>query len=218
MVEIEDSEIGFTAIGARVIPQLLADERDTRSLLRVRAFSDHCNVMLPIPAVVLARRRAIALSADFLPSVRARGLPIERGQRLDRPARAAALLRFIPVRMTTAHPACRPPSSLADRHDIPTQRHTRRFGGSNGVGPVGIEPTTRGLTCHFGFRRRRLRRSWSGLSLHRGSRRRCHPSSLYTFRTAGPAWLGIANWLPRKGSPTLSGVIPGVSSEALLFC
>lgn len=32
--------------------------------------------------------------------------------------------------------------------------NTPRWGRVDVVGPVGIEPTTRGLTCHFGFRRR----------------------------------------------------------------
>ena len=70
------------------------------------------------------------------------------------------------------------------------------------VGPVGLEPTTRGLTCHFVFRRRSEKRSWSGLSLHRGAvtrravRCRCHPSSLYTFR--GRPRLGSG--LPCPGS------------------
>jgi hypothetical protein len=49
---------------------------------------------------------------------------------------------------------------------------------------------------------------------------RCHPSSLYTFQ-ASLAWLGIAVPAPRTwlgmGSPTLSGVIPAVSDEALLL-
>ncbi|NLS09868.1 hypothetical protein HGQ17_07600 [Nesterenkonia sp. MY13] len=60
------------------------------------------------------------------------------------------------------------------------------------VGPEGLEPSTCGLTSHFDFRRRPGGRSWSGLSLHRSLRRRCHPSSLYTFRDVVSAWLGIA--------------------------
>ena len=50
------------------------------------------------------------------------------------------------------------------------------------------------FSCHFGFRRRYLKRSWSGLSLRRGRQGfRRPPSSLYTFRGAprlgsGSAW------------------------------
>jgi hypothetical protein len=69
--------------------------------------------------------------------------------------------------------------------------------------PVGLEPTTYGLTCHFGFRRRaptspRVRGldSLFACTCFAVVVLRRPPSSLYTFRpgakrTLGAAWLGI---------------------------
>lgn len=87
-----------------------------------------------------------------------------------------------------------------------------------GVGPVGLEPTTRGLTCHFVFRRRSGERSWSGLSLHRSAaRRRCHPSSLYTFRGFPRLGSGLPCQFPDEGFPDFEWFHSAVSDRALLL-
>ena len=56
--------------------------------------------------------------------------------------------------------------------------------------------------------------SWSGLSLHQGFRRRCCPSSLYTFPFPGLArdW---HRYHYRKRSPNLGSSTPSVSAGAL---
>jgi len=47
--------------------------------------------------------------------------------------------------------------------------------------PAGFEPATYGLASHYSFRCR-IKRLWSGLSLHHWIVSfRCPPSSLYTF-------------------------------------
>ena len=92
-------------------------------------------------------------------------------------------------------------------------RATRR------IGRVGLEPTTCGLTHHFGFRRRTgnrvPRRSWSGLCLHLrlsrsgGARRVSTPSG---SRTRLPAWLGVGI---SHRSPMLSAFTRAVSGAVL---
>src|SRR6478735_1074840 len=88
------------------------------------------------------------------------------------------------------------------------------------VGPVGLEPTTNGLTCHFGFHRH-TERCVRGLDCPftlAPKRCRCHPSSLYTFRGCPRLGSGLPRRTsPAGGSPTLSGVILTVSDQALLL-
>jgi hypothetical protein len=79
------------------------------------------------------------------------------------------------------------------------------------VRPAGIEPARLAAgdfltTSAFAAG---LRRSWSGLYLHHSSRRRCPPSSLYTFPC------GLGSVLAVKPSPNLTGSTPSVSRRAL---
>ncbi len=203
MIEIQNPEIHDTAVDAGVRGEVRGDEGDAGGPLSIRSRSDDGEVTLAIASVVLPRRRSVARAAHLLQAVRARSLAIEVASRLGLAARPAPAERLAFARYARLiHPV--------------TVAMSTDNGVSHTVGPVGIEPTTRGLTCHFGFRRHPRGCSWSGLSLHHGSRRRCHPSSLYTFRILIRLGSGLPS-VPRKGSPTLSGVIPGVSPEALLL-
>ena len=79
------------------------------------------------------------------------------------------------------------------------------------VRPAGIEPArlAAGDFLTASAFAAGLGRSWSGLYLHRSSRRRCPPSSLYTFPS------GLGSVLAVKPSPNLTGSTPSVSRRAL---
>ena len=79
---------------------------------------------------------------------------------------------------------------------------------------TGLLPTDFHTTSTFAAMSRDETRSWSGLSLHQSFRRRCCPSSLYTFPFPGLArdW---HRYYYRKRSPNLGSSTLSVSAEAL---
>ncbi len=78
---------------------------------------------------------------------------------------------------------------------------------------TGLLPTDFHTTSTFAAASQRMS-LWSGLSLHQGFRRRCCPSSLYTFPFPGLArdW---HRYYYRKRSPNLGSSTPNVSARAL---
>ncbi|MGM7699710.1 hypothetical protein [Microbacterium sp. A84] len=69
MIEVEDSEIGSATVDAGMSQKVVGDERDARGALRIRACTNHRDVVLAIALVVLARRGSIAVSTHFLAAV-----------------------------------------------------------------------------------------------------------------------------------------------------
>ncbi|UWF77083.1 MULTISPECIES: hypothetical protein [Microbacterium] len=77
VVEVEHTNIGNSAIHARVLAQVLGDKGDAPFPLGNRASPDDRDVMLAIASVVRTRRLAVAFATDLLQPVRAGGLPVE---------------------------------------------------------------------------------------------------------------------------------------------
>jgi hypothetical protein len=77
MVEVQDTDVVITAVDARVLPQVFADERPGRGPLCVVARADDTDVMLAIALIVVSRRLAITVSAHFLQPVRSGRFPVE---------------------------------------------------------------------------------------------------------------------------------------------
>jgi hypothetical protein len=91
MVEIKDAEVGVPTVDARVLPEVPHQERLRLDSPTRGPLDDGTHVPLSVAGVVRARRGAVAVSADLLQAIEARGLPVELGQSLPSTACSAQL-------------------------------------------------------------------------------------------------------------------------------
>jgi hypothetical protein len=86
VVEVEDAQVGDTAVRTRVVAQVGHEERLRLGTTPRGAFDDDPHMTFTIARVVVARRLPVALTAYLLEAVGAGRLAVELGERLFLPA------------------------------------------------------------------------------------------------------------------------------------